>query len=103
MSVLLEFAMFPTDKGESISPYVSKVIQMLRESGVTYQLTAMGTIIETETLSEALALVQQSYDILEPDCDRVYSSLKFDIRKGKSQCLTQKIKSVEKIIGAANK
>jgi len=103
MSVLLEFAMFPTDKGESISPYVSKVIQLLRESGVTYQLTAMGTIIETETLSEALALVQQSYDILEPDCDRVYSSLKFDIRKGKSQCLTQKIKSVEKIIGAVNK
>jgi uncharacterized protein (TIGR00106 family) len=103
MSVLLEFAMFPTDKSESISPYVSKVIQMIRESGVTYQLTAMGTIIETETLPEALAIVQQSYDILEPDCDRVYSSLKFDIRKGKSQCLTQKIISVEKIIGEVNK
>ena len=103
MSVLLEFAMFPTDKGESISPYVSKVIQMIHESGATYQLTAMGTIIETETMSEALELVQQSYDVLEPDCDRVYSSLKFDIRKGKSKCLTQKIKSVEKIIGAVNK
>lgn len=103
MSVLLEFAMFPTNKGESISPYVSKVIQMIRESGVTYQLTAMGTIIETETLPEALAIVQQSYDILEPDCERVYSSLKFDIRKGKSKCLTQKIKSVEKIIGEVNK
>ena len=103
MSVLLEFAMFPTDKGESISPYVSKVIQMIRESGATYQLTAMGTIIETETMSEALALVQKSYDVLEPDCDRVYSSLKFDIRKGKSKCLTQKIKSVESIIGAVNK
>ncbi|WP_111709848.1 MTH1187 family thiamine-binding protein [Lutibacter citreus] len=103
MSVLLEFAMFPTDKGESISPYVSKIIQLIRESGVTYQLTAMGTIIETETLSEALAIVQQSYDVLEPDCDRVYSSLKFDIRKGKTQCLTQKIKSVEKIIGEVNK
>ena len=103
MSVLLEFAMFPTDKGESISPYVSKVIKMIHESGATYQLTAMGTIIETETMSEALALVQQSYDVLEPDCDRVYSSLKFDIRKGKSKCLTQKIKSVEKIIGEVNK
>ena len=103
MSVLLEFAMFPTDKGESISPYVSKVIQMIRESGASYQLTAMGTIIETETLPEALALVQQSYDVLEPDCDRVYSSLKFDIRKGKSKCLTQKIKSVESIIGEVHK
>ena len=103
MSVLLEFAMFPTDKDESISPYVSKIIQMIRESGVSYQLTAMGTIIETETLPEALALVQQSYDVLEPDCDRVYSSLKFDIRKGKSKCLTQKIKSVESIIGEVHK
>ena len=103
MSVLLEFAIFPTDKDESISPYVSKVIQKIRESGVSYQLTAMGTIIETETLPEALALVQKSYDVLEPDCDRVYSSLKFDIRKGKSKCLTQKIKSVESIIGEVHK
>lgn len=103
MSVLLEFAMFPTDKGESISPYVSKLIKVIRESGVTYQLTAMGTIIETETLPDALEIVQLCYDVLEPDCDRVYSSLKFDIRKGKSECLTQKIKSVESIIGAVNK
>lgn len=103
MSVLLEFAMFPTNKGESISSYVSKIIKLIRESGVTYQLTAMGTIIETETLPEALSVVQQCYDVLEPDCDRVYSSLKFDIRKGKSQCLTQKIKSVESIIGEVNK
>ncbi len=103
MSVLLEFAMFPTDKGESVSPYVSKVIQMISESGVTYQLTPMGTIIETETMSEALGIVQQSYDILEPDCDRLYSSLNFDIRKGKSKRMTQKIISVENIIGKVNK
>ncbi len=103
MSVLLEFAIFPTGKGESISPYVSKVIQVIRESGVPYQLTPMGTIIETETLPEALAIVQQSYDVLAPDCDRVYSSLKFDIRKGKSECMTKKIQSIENIIGEVNK
>lgn len=103
MSVLLEFAMFPTDKGESVSPYVSKVIEMIRESGVTYQLTPMGTIIETETMPEALSIVQQAYDVLEPDCDRVYSSLNFDIRKGKSGCMTQKITSIENKIGEVNK
>lgn len=103
MSVLLEFAIFPIDKGESVSQYVSKVIQVIRESGFTYQLTPMGTIIETETLAEALALVQQSYNILEPNCDRVYSTVKFDIRKGKSQCMAGKIKSVENIIGEVNK
>ncbi|MDA3854487.1 MAG: MTH1187 family thiamine-binding protein [Bacteroidales bacterium] len=103
MSVLLEFAMFPTDKGESVSAHVSKIINMIRESGVTYQLTPMGTIIETETMTEALAIVQKSYEVLEPDCDRVYSSLKFDIRKSKSDCMTQKMNSVEKIIGKVSK
>ena len=50
MSVLIEFAMFPTDKGESVSQYVSQVIKMIRESGFPYQLTAMGTIFETQEM-----------------------------------------------------
>ena len=102
MSVLLEFAMFPTDKGESVSSYVSQVIEMIRESGVNYQLTPMGTIIETQTMPQALAIVQQAYDVLEPHCDRVYSSLKFDIRKGREACMKQKIASIEQKIGAVN-
>lgn len=53
MSVLLEFSMFPTDKGESVSAYVSQVIKMIDQSGVSYRLTAMGTIIETDTLHDA--------------------------------------------------
>ena len=55
MSVLLEFAMFPTDKsGDSASESVSKVIEIILKSGVSYKLTAMGTIIETETVEERL-------------------------------------------------
>ncbi len=103
MSVLLEFAMFPTDKGESVSTYVSKILKMIRESKVPYQLTPMSTIIETETMAEALAIVQKSYDVLDTDCDRVYSTLTFDIRKGKSKRMIQKINSVENIIGKVNK
>lgn len=103
MSVLLEFAMFPTDKGESVSAQVSQIIEMIRESGVTYQLTPMGTVIETETMAEALDIVQKSYDVLEPNCNRIYSSLKFDIRKGKSNCMKEKMKSVEGKIGEVNK
>lgn len=102
MSVIIEFAMFPTDKGESVSPYVSKVIKMISESEHTYQLTPMGTIIETETMPEALAMVQKSYDVLEPDCDRVYASVKLDIRKGKSGRMSQKVDSIKSKIGDVN-
>jgi len=100
MSVLLEFSMFPTDKGESVSEYVSQVIKMIRDSGMSYQLTPMGTIIETENLVQALGVVQVAYDVLEKaGCNRVYSSLKLDIRQGKSDRLQGKLKSVQDKIG----
>ena len=99
MSVLVEFSMFPTDKGESVSPYVSRIIKMIDESGVPYKLTPMGTVFETETMEEALEILNKAYKQLEPDCNRVYSVAKFDIRKGKSNRLKQKIESVEKQLG----
>ncbi len=104
MSVLMEFAMFPTSKeGSSSSPYVSRIIKMIRESGYSYQLTPMGTIVETENIQQALALVEKSYAQLEPDCDRVYSTVKFDIRKGRVNGMQQKIESIEKRIGSIEK
>ncbi len=103
MSVLLEFAMFPTDKGESVSQYVSKVIDMIRNSGYPYKLTAMGTIVETDTIREALDIVEKSYTVLEPFANRVYSSIKLDIRKGKNDRLKTKIESIENKIGEVNK
>ncbi len=95
--------MFPTDKGESVSPYVSKIIGMIRDSGVNYKLTAMGTIIETETVQEALQIIQNAYNKIEPDSSRVYSSIKMDIRKNGSGRLEGKISSVEQKIGKVKK
>jgi uncharacterized protein (TIGR00106 family) len=99
MSVLFEFAMFPTDKGESASPYVSRIIKLIRESGVDYKLTPMGTIIETETMIEALELIQKAYEQLQPDCKRIYCAVKFDIRKSQKGRMDQKIRSIENKIG----
>ena len=100
MSVLLEFSMFPTDKGESVSAYVSPVIKMIAASGIEYRLTAMGTLIEAKTLRQALEIVEKAYAILEQQgCGRVYSSLKLDIRQGKDNRLSGKIRSVTEKIG----
>jgi uncharacterized protein (TIGR00106 family) len=95
--------MFPTDKGESVSNYVSRIILMMEKSEVSYRLTPMGTVFETETMKEALEIIEKAYQELEPDCNRVYSSLKFDIRKGKSGRLEGKINSIEQKIGTVKK
>jgi uncharacterized protein (TIGR00106 family) len=94
--------MFPTDKGISASPYVSRIIRMIRESGFPYQLNAMGIIIETDTLSEAQKIVSQAFALLQEDCERVYCTVTYDIRKGKSGRLQQKIASIEEKIGPVN-
>ena len=95
MSVVTNFAMFPTDKGDSVSHYVTKIIKHIRRSGYTNQLTAMGTLIETETLPEAFDLINEAYKILEVDCERVYVTVTIDIRKGKLGRMESKIRSVE--------
>lgn len=98
MSVLLEFAMFPTSdncrEGSSVSKQVAKIIDAIDKSGVTYKLTPMGTIVETNTMREALDVIELAYEQVK-DCERVYSSLKFDIRHDSDDRLKTKIKSVE--------
>lgn len=103
MSVLAEFSMFPTDKGESVSPYVSRIIKLVDSSGLDYRLTPMGTVVEADTLPEILNLIEQAYAQLEPDCARVYATIKLDMRKGKSGMLEGKIRSVEEKIGTVKK
>ncbi len=102
MSVLLEFAMFPTSdncrEGSSVSKEVSKILKAIDESGVNYKLTPMGTVVETETFKEALDILELAYEQLK-DCDRVYSSLKFDIRKNGKNRLKTKIESIKQKIG----
>ncbi len=95
MAVLMEFAIFPTDKGISVSNDVSKVIKFIKSSGFPHQLTAMGTLVETSTVSEALGVVEKTAEILGKNSDRIYSSIKLDIKKGAKNMLQNKVKSIE--------
>ncbi|NPA03584.1 MAG: MTH1187 family thiamine-binding protein [Epsilonproteobacteria bacterium] len=100
MSVLMEIALFPTDVGESKSKYVAKVIEVIKESGLEYQLTPMGTVLEAEKLEELTSLIPKMYEVLEKmGSRRVYGVVKFDIRPSKTNRLKQKVESVKKRLG----
>jgi len=49
-------------------------------------------------MREGLDVIELAYEQVK-DCERVYSSLKFDIRKNSEDRLTTKIKSVERELG----
>jgi uncharacterized protein (TIGR00106 family) len=103
MSVIVEFSIFPLDKGVSVSKEVSQVIKMIDSSDIEYQLTAMGTLIETSTVAQALAIVEKATQVIhDTGCERVYAAVKIDSRPARKHGLQGKIESVQKRIGEVN-
>jgi uncharacterized protein (TIGR00106 family) len=96
--VLVEFSMSPFDKGESLSRYVARSLDIIDNSGLAYQLTPMGTIVEGEW-DEVMALVTACFRRMEQDCGRISTSIKIDYRAGKSGRLKSKIQSIESKLG----
>ncbi|MFO7461914.1 MAG: MTH1187 family thiamine-binding protein [Desulfatiglandales bacterium] len=95
MSVILDFSIFPVDKGESVSAYVSRAVKVIKESGLPYKLGPMGTCIEGEW-DEAMALVDRCFQALNQDCSRIYMTIKVDYRRGGENRMEGKIQSVER-------
>jgi uncharacterized protein (TIGR00106 family) len=92
--VLLEFSMYPVDKGESLSPYVARSMEIIEQSGLDYRMNPMGTVIEGEW-DQVFEVVTRCFQRMAEDCNRVEVSIKVDYRKGRRGGLDAKIRSVE--------
>jgi uncharacterized protein (TIGR00106 family) len=93
MSTIVEFSIFPLDKGESLSPYVARALELIQDSGLPYELNPMGTCVEGEW-NDVMALVNRCFEALEKDCNRISLSLKADYRKGPAGRMKSKVVSV---------
>lgn len=96
MSVIMEFAIFPMDKGEHVSLYVKKVVEMLDALPYPSQLTPMGTIVECDTMEECLNVLSKANALMEQDAERIYCTAKFDNKQGKKNQMEHKVNSVRK-------
>lgn len=95
--VLTEFSMFPTDKGESVSGYVSQILDLIDQSGISYQLTPMGTILEG-SWEEVFNVISRCFELLQHQSNRITTFIKVDYRKGKESRMKSKINKVESIL-----
>jgi uncharacterized protein (TIGR00106 family) len=96
--LLAEFSMFPLDKGESLSSYVARSLEIIDGSGLPYRLGPMGTTIEGEW-DEVMGVIKKCYERMNEDCDRVECSIKIDYRSGAGGRLEKKIESIENKLG----
>lgn len=91
--------MTPIGKGESVSEYVAKVVDIVDRSGLPYVLTPMGTIIEGESWEEVMGVLERGFKELKKECPRISITMKIDYREGKSGRLKSKVESVQKKLG----
>ncbi len=91
--VLLEFSLYPTDKGESVSDYVKRNLEIIDESGLPYKLGPMGTTLEGEW-DEVMAVVKACRDRMAEDCARIACQIKIDERPGHCGRIDSKVETL---------
>jgi uncharacterized protein (TIGR00106 family) len=96
--MLAEFTIFPIGEGVSLSKYVSRSLDIIDKSGLSYRINPMGTVVEGEW-DEVMELIKQCHMAIREDTKRVSTAIKIDDRKGVENALDRKIKSVEDKVG----
>lgn len=99
---IAEFSVVPLGTGHtSLSQYVVECQQQVRDSGLKYQLTPMGTIVEGE-MPDILRLLAQVHEApFNCGAQRVYTSVKIDDRRDIQASMAQKLQSVAQRMPAA--
>ena len=92
--VLLEFSISPLGKGDSVSEYVARSLEIIDASGLDYELHSMGTIVEGE-IDEVFGVMMRCLEAMATDCDRVSCTAKIDYRVGHRGRIRAKVQRVE--------
>jgi uncharacterized protein (TIGR00106 family) len=91
-----EISIYPigTDS-TSMSFYIAKSIDAIKELKIKYELTPMGTVLESENTDEIFAASKVIMETVHRlGVKRVETVLKIDSRDDKKQTMTDKIQSI---------
>lgn len=100
--MLVAFSISPaaSDESGSVAEAVAAAVQVVRDSGLPYELNAMFTNLEGEW-DEVMAVVKRAVDAVAATSARVGLVLKADIRPGYEGQLSAKVERVQQVLGDA--
>ena len=96
--MIVQFSIVPLDKGTSLGDFISKIIKIVDDSGLPYQVGPMGTCIEGPW-SEVFRLLKRCHTQAMKDSERVIINITIDDRKGQMGRLDRKVQSIERRLG----
>jgi len=100
-NIIADFSIVPIGHGEtSIGRYVAVAIAATKKvSGLKYEITPMGTVMEADNLETILEAVKVAHEALfAKGILRVESTLRIDDRRDKPRTMKDKVDSVKKYI-----
>ncbi len=95
--MLVSFSIFPLDKGESVSKYVAKAIDIVDRSGLPYRTSAMSTVIEG-SWDRVFKIIKRCHDVMAKECNRIYLVITVDDRKRAKNRLAGKVNRIEQVL-----
>jgi uncharacterized protein (TIGR00106 family) len=100
--MLVEFSIVPLGTGSSIGDTVAEVLRIVDSSGIPYKVNPMGTVVEGEW-DEVMKLIRECRTAVMENAERAVIHITVDDRKGRTERIEQKVKSVEKRLGKSLK
>ena len=96
--MLFSVSMFPIGSGDSIAHPVAEVIDEIDKAGLSYQVSAMDTIIEGEW-ADVMPVIRRAQQHLTDKHDRVYLTTAIDDHKHAESRLVGAVQDVEEELG----
>jgi uncharacterized protein (TIGR00106 family) len=94
--VLAQLSVYPVGEGTSLSRFVKKGVQIIKESGYTFEIGGMSTAIEVPDLDALFSLVKKVHQAhVEAGGQRIIIDLKVDDRRDKDATIKTKRNSVK--------
>ena len=80
--MLAEFSVFPMGTGSGgLSKFVAESIKIIEDSGLDFEMHAMGTLIEGDA-DKVFQVIRACHDNMLRHGERVVTTIKIDDRKG---------------------
>jgi len=94
--VIAEISIVPLGtQSPSVSRYVAEAVKLIEQSGLAYELTPMGTVVEGE-LEQVLELLKRVHEVpFLMGAQRVVSTIRIDDRRDVQRSMRDKVHSVE--------
>ena len=81
--------------GTSLSKYVAAAVSALDNDGIKYELTGMGTLLESDDLEKIFTAIKTAHEaVFNTGAERVATSIKIDERRDEDRTIKDKVSSV---------